>query len=191
MIAEDAVYRRVIRRETHASRSVPAVISALAAAMLAAAALAVVLLAMVDAAFRAQLAEAAITIGAASPSQETTPVVLAAGATAAIAGAVLIALAVLPGRRARRGTRGERIALLVDDSVLADAVADAVAAAARLPRPRVSVTAARRKLHVWLTPTSGVDVDPGVAAEAARATAARLGAELNVAVAVADRGRVE
>src|SRR5690606_27734427 len=90
---------------------------------------------------------------------DATASLLTAGVRALIVALVLILAALLPGRRLRHARATDRIALVVDDGVLADAAADAVARECALDRSQVSTIMARRALTVRVTPTSGIHVD--------------------------------
>lgn len=67
------------------------------------------------------------------------------------------------------------MALLVDDGVLADAVADAVALREGVDRSQVSVTLGKKTAIVRITLTSGVPVDTDRAGRAAVEALASLG----------------
>ena len=185
MTSEGNVYRRVLRRETHASRTAPAVVVAavLLLAILAAGGLTV--WAGLDAGGR----DLAGRVGAVLEDAVRNPVVLSVtAAVAALIGIVLLGLALSPGRRARRGRATGRAALLVDDGVLADAVAAAVAARCGLARRQVVVTMARRRADVRIRPISGVAVDEHGAKEAAVSALSALGFSAPPAVTILPQG---
>lgn len=87
---------------------------------------------------------------------------LAAAVTAAalaVAGLVLLALAVLPGGRRRRVLAPEGVAPVVADTgVLADALGEVAHRAAGLPADQVSVRLRRRRADVEVRPLNGVPV---------------------------------
>ncbi|WP_110590453.1 hypothetical protein [Microbacterium suaedae] len=173
------VYRRVLRRETHRARTVPAVIVAvLTAALVFAGAWW-----MADPALRAAAEQL-------TASADVAAIGSTAGVVALVVAAVLIAFGVLPGRRARRGRVAGRIAVLVDDGVLAGAAADEVARRCAVVREHVSVTVGHRLAIVRVTPTSGVPVDEGSVREAAHASFAALGFDTKMRVRVTERGVV-
>lgn len=183
MTDEQTLYRRVLRRELHAPRTAPAVAVAAIVAVLAVALVAAGVWWMLDASFRS------VALGWFEGVAGHEPLVAGAGGVVLILLAVvLLALAVLPGRRPRRARTTARTALLVDDGVIADAVAAAVAGHAGVDRSRVAVTVARRVVAVRITPTSGVPVDSAAVKAAAEGTLATLGFSAAARVSVAERG---
>ncbi|RPF20887.1 hypothetical protein [Myceligenerans xiligouense] len=187
MTGQDAVYRRVLRRETHSPRTQAAVTVATVLIVLLVAAVAAGGWWLADPGARGDLAERAGTLS----SFARRPTALTVGGTVAVLAAVtLLALAILPGRRARRGRVAGRVALVVDDGVLADAVADAVALRCGVARTQVSATVGRRVATVRVTPTSGLPVDRGAAVDAAAATLDAVGFPVTPKVLVAQRGVV-
>lgn len=183
---EQATYRRVLRRETHASRTAPATVTALIVFVLLLAAIAAGVWWLVDDGFRERVTrefDAFIAV--------MLPVVpIAAGAVLVILALVLLALALLPGRRARRARMTQRTALLVDDGVIADSVAEAVARRAGVERSRASVTVGRRNVTVRITPTSGIPVDRFAAESAVTDILAEIGFSANPRIIVEASGVV-
>jgi len=176
--------RRLLRRELRSSRATPAVV------------VAVVLLG-------AALATAVAAIWITDPSgaslvQDGTAVVrtaweepswrAAAAAIAGIMGIALIVLAIAPGRRRRHGRGAARVELVVDDGLLADAAAQAVARHCVLAASQVSATVTARRVQVRIRPLSGVPVDRAGAAEAARGALRRLGFGIRPVVTVEAKG---
>ncbi|NQX26535.1 hypothetical protein HQQ81_04115 [Microbacteriaceae bacterium VKM Ac-2854] len=163
------VYRRLLRRETHRSRSGAAiVVLALVAlvalwlgteAVLAALGVAPLLLAP------ATMIEGAAALDAVAPG-----ILIAAGVVAALIGLALLALALAPGRRGRHTVADDRLAVVVDDGVIASALARAARTAARTPGERTRASVSRSSAVIDVTPVSGTaveksDVDDAVAAE--------------------------
>ncbi|WP_337004308.1 MULTISPECIES: hypothetical protein [unclassified Microbacterium] len=155
MTTEQATYRRVLRRETHAPRTTPATVVAAVGVLLFVAAIVGGVWWLIDAAFREEVGRLVDDLGAAM----LPATMLGVGGVLVVLAVVLLALSVLPGRRARRARTTERTALLVDDGVIADSIAEAVARRTGVVRARVAVTAARRSIVVRITPTSGIPVD--------------------------------
>ncbi|OZB77020.1 MAG: hypothetical protein B7X41_21380, partial [Microbacterium sp. 14-71-5] len=114
----------------------------------------------------------------------------AAAAAAGIVGIALIVLAVAPGRRRRHGRAGDRVELVVDDGLLADAAAQAVARHCMLPSSQVSATVTTRHVRVRIRPVSGVPVDRAGAAEAAHRALERVGFGIRPVVTVDAKGVV-
>lgn len=155
MTNEQAIYQRALRRETHAPRTVPAAVVASIGTLVCVALLVGGVWWLIDGAFREDAARRLDRIGAAA----SPAAMLGVGGALVILALVLLILAVMPGRRARRARMTDRTALLVDDGVIADSIADAVARRAGVVRARVSVTVRRRVVVVRVTPTSGIPVD--------------------------------
>jgi hypothetical protein len=103
-------------------------------------------------------------------------------------GLILVALALLPGHRARHGRTAGRVELVVDDGLLADAAAHAVAERCALAPSQVSVTVTARRARVRIRPISGVPVDERAAAAAAERALDRLGYPLQPVVIVSSKG---
>ncbi|WP_354235532.1 hypothetical protein [Arthrobacter sp. UYEF3] len=93
-----------------------------------------------------------------------------------VVGAVLLAVglffflnAVLPGRRARHVLADPRAAVVVDDEVIAAALARRARLAANVTREQVMVVVARRHVLVNIRPTSGVPLHEAVVQAAVEA----------------------
>ena len=164
-----SLYRRILRRETHRSRSV-------------AVSIALALLALVAAYIGLECGLAAFGAGpllvtptaAVDWLSSTEVIVYVAAGLAALVGLVLIVLALVPGRRPRHSIPNERMAVVVDDAVLAGALARDARRVADVAPERVHADVAKRRARVIITPTSGVHVD----AVSAQATADGLLTEL-------------
>lgn len=153
-----APYRRLVRRETHSSRSGIAVTLAV---------ILIIVLAWIGTeSVLAAIGRPALLVapadGAASVlrAAEAPVGLLTAGAViVALVGLVLVGVALGPGRRGRRGSISSRTAAIVDDGVIAQSVARAGARVSDIPSDQVRVTVAKRKVLVDVTPTSGRPVD--------------------------------
>jgi hypothetical protein len=151
-----ALYRRLIRRETHSPKSVLALASLvvlvclwfgteLVLSLLGRPAL---LVAPVDA------------LVSASRLGEVIPGVLAAiGVVVAVIGLILIIASLSAGRRARHSIDSERAATVVDNEVIASALARHASAAGRVSPDNARVTVSHRRAEVHLTPSSGTPTD--------------------------------
>jgi len=169
------VYRRVLRRETHAARTAPAVVVASILGLLLIAALVLGVWAMFDVGFRKTLGGAADDAIGAIDAETAT----------------IVAGAVLPGRRNRRGRVAGNAAVLVDDGVLADAAADRVASRCGIDRSQVSAVVGRRTVLARVTPTSGLPVDRRMVQEAVSEAMSGAGFDADVKVSVSERGVVQ
>lgn len=152
--------RRVVYRETHSTRAAVATVAAVLVMGLAG-------YGLLEAAVHAigqpawliepQLAaERIIALPAGIP-----PLLLgASGAVVAMVGLFFLLNAILPGRRARHvlnGT-GSSSAVVVDDEVIASALARSARLVANVTPEQVMVVVSRRQIIVNVRPTSGVPV---------------------------------
>ncbi|ABK01811.1 hypothetical protein JOE40_003602 [Arthrobacter sp. PvP102] len=91
--------------------------------------------------------------------QGMPPLLLGAiGAVTAMAGLFFLLNAVLPGRRARHLLPDPRAGVVVDDEVIASALARRARLAANVTQEQVMVVVAQRQVTVNVRPTSGVPV---------------------------------
>jgi hypothetical protein len=190
---DERVYRRVLRRETSASRAGTVVVSMLLVVLFATAvvfAAAVVLLGQrvlgVD-------PRAVIDTAARAPAGLDTTVVVTIGAIVAVVGLVFLLRGLLPQRRPRHTLPSDRLAVVVDDEVLASAAARAARSATRLGPDAAVGTVGRRTVDVVLRPAAGVDVPVIDATEAVRRELDAVAAQPTVTphVRVQPTGRVD
>ncbi|WP_231728654.1 DUF6286 domain-containing protein [Arthrobacter sp. EPSL27] len=149
----------ILRRETHSSRAVASIIAAVLVAALCG-------YALLETAVRAfgqppwlvdpeTAAEQLVALPAGVP-----PLLLGVlGAVLAMAGLFFFLNAVLPGRRARHVLRDRRAAVVVDDEVIASALARRARVAVNVSQEQVMVTVARQHVDVNVRPTSGVPLE--------------------------------
>lgn len=149
----------VIRRETHASRAVPATI-------VAGLVILVCLYVMLEAALKALgqdpwLLGPEATAGwlGALPAGVSASVLAAAGVLIFLVGLLFFLAAILPGRRARLSIPNGRAAVVVDAEVLASSLARRARVAAGVTPEQVLVTIGRRLVDVQVRPTSGIPVN--------------------------------
>lgn len=83
------------------------------------------------------------------------------GAVLVMAGLYFFLNAVLPGRRARHVLLDRRAAVVVDDEVIASALARRARLAANVSQEQVMVTVSRQQIEVNVRPTSGVPLSQG------------------------------
>ena len=185
MTTQTALSRRLLRRETRATRRGPAVAVAVVLTVILLVLLAGAIAWAVDGGFRAQ---AATVIAPVATIAGTPSALIGVGVLLVLLALLLIGLAVVPGRRARRTRFTARTALAIDDGVLADAIADGVARRLGMPRGQVAVTVARRAALVRITPTSGVPVARADAEDAANRVLGEAGFPLAPRVQVAREG---
>lgn len=157
--------RRVVYRETHSSRAVVATVAAVLVMGLAGYGLlesAVHAIGQPAWLIEPQLAaERIVALPAGIP-----PLLLgASGAVVAMVGLFFLLNAILPGRRARHVLNGTTLngtgtssAVVVDDEVIASALARRARLAANVTPEQVMVVVSRRQIIVNVRPTSGVPV---------------------------------
>lgn len=152
-------FRRIIRRETHSPRTVAAIVVAV-----------VVILALVSLGIELVLQLAALPALLVSPSaaadrvstltsQQPSGAIIAAGVLAALLGLTLLVLALGPGRLAKHRMQFEGRAVLVDNGVIAAALAQHVSDETGIDRDDITVGVAHRVVDVTVDTDSGAPVD--------------------------------
>jgi hypothetical protein len=162
-------YSRILRRETHSPRSAIAITLAVllilvlawigTESVLALLGQPALLVAPVD----------ALTAALALPTAIVPGALIAAGVVVALVGLLLVVLAILPGRRARHTAPVGRTAVVVDNTVVASALARTASGAANIDPDQVVVTVGHRSAIVSVRPTSGFAVDEAAVTSAVRA----------------------
>ena len=156
--AVDEVTARALRRELHASRAVPSVITgAVVAAACVLLFLEAVLKAVGDRPFLIDLERVGTWLGA-LPRSVPPSLLVPAGLLLLVIGLVLFLAAVLPGRRARYAIPNSRTAVVVDAEILASSLARRARLTAGVGPEQVLVTVGRRLVEVSVRPTSGIPV---------------------------------
>ncbi|MGJ3190402.1 hypothetical protein FQP90_15345 [Paenarthrobacter nitroguajacolicus] len=152
---EDPDMSRILRRETHSSRAGAASIAAVLVIVLC-------VYALLEAGVRA-IGQPPWLINPSTAAERIialpdgiSPLLLgASGAVIAMVGLFFLLHAVLPGRRARHLLRDPRTAVVVDDEVLASALARRARTAANVTPEQVMVVVSRQLVVVNVRPTSG------------------------------------
>ncbi|WP_354172903.1 DUF6286 domain-containing protein [Arthrobacter sp. UYEF36] len=148
----------ILKRETHSSRAVASIIAAVLV-------IALCVYALLETAVRAvgqppwlvdpqTAAERAVAL----PNGVQPLLLGVVGAVLVMAGLFFLLNAVLPGRRARHRLRNNRAAVVVDDEVIASALARRARLAANVSQEQVMVTVSRQRVEVNVRPTSGVSL---------------------------------
>lgn len=153
-----ALYRRVVRRETHSPRSGLAITIAIVLALV----LAWLGTESVLAAIGQRpllVAPKDIVTAVLTAATAPAPLLVTLGVVAAIVGLVLIIMSLVPARQGRRGSTSDRTAVVVDDRVIAQSLARTAAYAGEIDPSQVSVSVGTRSARVDVTPTSGRAVD--------------------------------
>jgi hypothetical protein len=166
-MSTSTTYRRILRRETHSSRSGVAVTLAVllilvfawigTESVLAAVGTAPLLVAPADG--------ASAVLGAAGAPVGT---LTAIGVVVAIIGLVLIVVSLAPGRRGRRAASADRTAAVVDDRVIARSLARTASFAGDVHPDRVTVSVGKKVALVEIDPVSGRTADLRSIEEAVR-----------------------
>lgn len=187
-------YRRVLRRETHSPRAVLAITVAVVVILLCAYLGAEIILAMLNQpALLAAPEDMLIALSTLGTSSVAIPITL--GIALMVLGLLLLIAALTPGRRARHQLAASRAAVVVDDEVIASALARhaAYAAYAGNTNPdNVIVSISARHATVRLTPTSGTPVQRDAVSDAVQKqlTAFQLHPPIRSSVVIASRGKV-
>ncbi|WP_341935288.1 alkaline shock response membrane anchor protein AmaP [Microbacterium sp. LWO14-1.2] len=161
--------RRVVRRETHSPRTV----SMFVAVILLILALAYIGLEIV----LSLLAQPALLLGPAAaagwlvglPTAQPAGLVIAGSVVLAIIGLIFIWLAVTPGRLSRHTIDAGDRAVVVDNGVIASALAQHLAEETGLARDDVTVGVGHRSVDVTVRPGVGIPVDKAAVQSAAEA----------------------
>ncbi len=151
-------YARIRRRETHSPRSVAAIALAIAL-MLVFAWLAVEIVLGLLGAPPLLVPPRAIATATVEATSLPVPALVAGGIVVALVGIALLALALAPGRRPRHTIASAHALVVVDDEVVASALARSAALTAGVDAGQTRVTVSRRHADVRLTPHSGFPVD--------------------------------
>src|SRR5690606_5662589 len=93
------------------------------------------------------------------PQAGSVAAVVAVAALAAVIGIVLVVLAVAPGRRARHAIQVSARTVVVDNEVIASALAERVRRELNLPRGAVVVGVGHRTADVTITPEAGQRIE--------------------------------
>ncbi|EYT60478.1 MULTISPECIES: DUF6286 domain-containing protein [Microbacterium] len=163
------VLRRVIRRETHSPRTV---------AMFVAVVLLILALAYIGLEIVLSLAaQPALLIGPAAaggwliglPTAQPAGLVIAGSVVLALIGVIFIVLAITPGRLSKHVLDGGGRAVVVDNGVIASALAQHLAEETGLARDSITVGVGHRTVDVTVRPGIGIPLDKADVASAAEA----------------------
>lgn len=158
MTSQHAAYARVTRRETHSPRSGLAIILAVILILVCAWVGTEIVLAMLGRrallAAPADMGRSIVEIG----RYPSVPVIIA-GVIVAIIGLILVFVSVSAGRRARHVLPSVRSAIVVDDEVIASALARQASYAGNVDPDNIEVSVSHRSALVRIRPSSGQSVD--------------------------------
>jgi len=186
-VNEKSLYRRITRRETHQSRSTASAIVLGLVALCAAYAVIEISLALLGAPALLVSPAAAVATFRTDP-----PWLWWAGIPALVFGGILVVVAVIPTRRARHGVSHHRMAIVIDDSVIASALSAEARRTVNVSKNRVRTTVSRTRGLVTVTPTSGFPISREHAQDGAEDLLANLhpAPTIRARVTVLDRGVV-
>ncbi len=184
-------YRRILRRELHSPRSVLAITVSVVVILLCAYVGAEIILAMLG--YRALLTaplDMLTALGALGSTPAGMPITV--GIVLMMVGIVLLIPALTPGRRARHQLAASRAAVVVDDEVIASALARHAAHAGNAHPDNTIVSISARRAIVRLIPTSGVPVRREAVSDAVQEQLAafELTPSLRPSILVASTGKV-
>lgn len=163
------VLRRVVRRETHSPRTV---------AMFVAVVLLILALAYLGLEIVLSLAaQPALLLGPATagawlvglPTAQLPALVIAGSAVLALIGVVFIWLAVAPGRLSKHTLDAGERAVVVDNGVIASALAQHLSEETGLAREAIIVGVGHRTVDVTVRPGAGIPVERNAVQSAAEA----------------------
>ena len=174
--APDTRYSRYLRRETHKSRSAAQIVVLVLIALVLAYVGTEAVLAILGAAplLAAPSALLGAIVGVASLAN---PALIGVAVGTGVLALVLLVLALAPGARARHTVDDDRLAVVVDDGVIASSLARAARTAAHSRREDTRASLGRRTALVEVTPASGIAVDRDAVQSAVDEELARIGAK--------------
>ena len=191
MTSTTSLYRRVLRRESHAARATPAIIVAV---------LAIIALAWLGTeCVLAALGQKALLL---SPPTMVADIAglpsVAAGALIAVAagvavvGLILLLIGLSAARLSRHVLPDDRAAIVVHDEMIASALVRSASATAATDPDRAVAGVGRRRAVVRLTPTTGVRIDTRAVQDdlTGRLQQYALKPKLRARVVVTKQGRV-
>lgn len=182
---------RITRRETHSPRSALAILLAVTLIVAFAWIGTEIILALLG--LRALLAAPAdMFTSAVNLDEAPSGMVATVGIAVVVLGLILVIAALSPGRRARHVLETERAATVVDNEVIASALARHASNAGNVDPDNTTVSVSRRRAIVRLTPASGVTVSKDEVAEvtAGQLESYGLRRAVRASVRIAETGRV-
>ncbi|WP_350350899.1 DUF6286 domain-containing protein [Microbacterium sp. A8/3-1] len=161
------VLRRVIRRETHSPRTVATFVAVI-----------LLILALVYIGLEIVLslaAQPALLLGPAAaggwliglPTAQPAGLVIAGSAVLALLGVIFVWLAVTPGRLSKHTLDAGDRAVVVDNGVIASALAQHLSEETGLARENITVGVGHRSVDVTVRPGTGIPLDKSMVQSAA------------------------
>jgi hypothetical protein len=155
-------FRRIVRRETHSPRTVAMVIAVVILILsLVYVGVEIVLDLLAQPALLAG-PEAAFAWIAGLPDAQPESAVVAGGLALGVVGLVFVVLAVAPGRLPKHEMTWPDRAVVVDNGVIASALAQRLSDETGIARDRISVGVSHRRIDATVNPGPGVPLDAAV-----------------------------
>lgn len=186
-----ALYARISRRETHSSRATLAIVLAVVLIVVFAWVGTEVVIALLG--LPALLvAPSDMFKSAVGLAEQPAALVATAGIVVALIGLLLIIASLSPGRRARHVIDTERAVTVVDNEVIASALARHASYAGNVDPDNATVSVSHRRGVVDLTPTSGIPADHDAVTRAVDEQLESYGLRPSVSarVRIAEKGKV-
>jgi hypothetical protein len=186
-----ALYARISRRETHSSRATLAIVLAVVLIVVFAWVGTEVVIALLG--LPALLvAPSDMFASAVGLAEQPAALVATAGIIVALIGLLLIIASLSPGRRARHVIDTERAVTVVDNEVIASALARHASYAGNVDPDNATVSVSHRRGVVDLTPTSGIPADRDAVTRAVDEQLESYGLRPSVSarVRIAEKGKV-
>lgn len=185
------LYRRIRRRETHASRATPAIFIAVLAILALAWLITETVIAAVGGPALLLSPTDMVQDIAALPSV-TPGLLITAAVVLIVVGLILVFIALSGGRLGRHTIDDDRAVVVVHDQVIGSALVRTAADASSTDPDRAVASVGKRRAIVRITPTSGTDIDRAAVAAAVsqRAESFNLTPPVKSRVVVNKKGRV-
>jgi len=155
----DAVLRTVVRRETHSPRTVAMLVVVVVLLLVLAYAAVEIVLALLGQSPLLVAPGAALNAIVAAPTALQPVAFIVGGVVLALIGLVVIVLALKPGRLPRHEMRWGERAVVVDNGVVASALAQHLSNESGIARDDIVVGVAHRTVDVTVRPPVGIPVD--------------------------------
>ncbi|MBD8207602.1 DNA/RNA endonuclease G [Microbacterium sp. CFBP 8790] len=155
----DAVLRTVVRRETHSPRTVAMIVVAVLLLLVLAYAAVEIILNLVGQPALLVAPGEALNAVVAAPTALLPVAFIVGGIVLALVGVLVLVLALKPGRLSRHEMAWGERAVVVDNGVVASAVAQHLSNESGIARDDIVVGVAHRSVDVTVRPPVGIPVD--------------------------------
>lgn len=155
----DAVLRTVVRRETHSPRTVAMIVVAVLLLLVLAYAAVEIILNLIGQPALLVAPGEALNAVVAAPTALLPVAFIVGGIVLALVGVLVLVLALKPGRLSRHEMAWGERAVVVDNGVVASAVAQHLSNESGIARDDIVVGVAHRSVDVTVRPPVGIPVD--------------------------------